>query len=409
MHFIYSAIYLVAMLVLLPFEYKKRPKELRGRWIREKFGLFDFDNSKSNKVVWLHAVSVGESLAAVPLIKDFKEKHRDISFVISTITDTGQKVAAERLTGIAKVIYMPFDLGFVLKRAIARFRPSLFVSMETEIWPGAFRAMKKAEVKVAIINGRISERSFSGYKKIRFFLKRVLENVDAFCMQDAVYAGRAIDVGASPERVIVTGNMKFDIRPPQARLSWADSIAGQVIVAGSTHRGEEELILNAYLRLKAELPSLNLILAPRHPERFDEVANLLRGVAFVRRSEISDRVSGSVILLDKIGELLGAYSLADIAVIGGSFIEHGGQNPLEAAYWSKPIVCGPHMENFPFTEEFFKDGGAIRVSEEGLYGTLKELLENPDKRISVGQKAKALSMKNTGAVERTIFALERLI
>jgi len=406
---IYSVLYRVVLFFLLPFEYLKRPKALRRRWLRERFGFIE---PSDRPTIWIHAVSVGEVNASVPFIKALKERFPSRGIVVSTITDTGQEIASKRLSDIARIIYLPFDIPSALKRAVKRINPIAFISVETEIWPNVFRVMKNSGSAIAVVNGRISEGSFNGYRKIRFFLKDVFRYIDIFCMQNNLYAGRITEIGADPERVMVTGNFKFDIGTEPSR--WDISFLGTTIIAGSTHRGEEDLILDTYIRLKKEFPSLCLILAPRHPERFDEVYNLSasKGVSVIRRSGLQGEsvAEGSVFLLDVMGELFSAYSKADIAIMGGSFIKHGGQNPLEPAFWEKPILCGPHMENFPFIEEFFKEGGAIRVNtSDALYEALRGLIKEPSKRVSIGKRAKALCMKNSGAIEKTIEALSNYI
>lgn len=409
MYQIYSVLYQVVLFFLLPFEYLKRPKALRRRWLRERFGFIEPSNKPT---IWVHAVSVGEVNASVPFIRALKERFPSRDIVVSTITDTGQEIASKKLSDIAKVIYLPFDIPFTLKRAALRINPIVFISVETEIWPNVFRVIKNLGLATAVVNGRISERSFNGYRKIRFFLKDVFSNVDIFCMQNNLYAERVTQIGADPKKVLVTGNFKFDIGTEPSR--WDISFSGTTIIAGSTHRGEEALILDTYIRLRKEFPTLCLILAPRHPERFDEVYNLSasKGVSAIRRSGYNKGAvdEGSVFLLDVMGELFSAYSKADIAIMGGSFIKHGGQNPLEPAFWEKPILCGPHMENFPFIEEFFKEGGAIRVkTSDDLYEALKGLIKEPSKGISIGKRAKELCLKNSGAIEKTIEALSNYI
>lgn len=410
---IYTFIYTLAVLFLFPFEYLKRPKALRKRWLREKWGKGAATPAIIHKKgpVFLHAVSVGEVIASVPFIKAFKDRHPETPIVVSTITDTGQKVASERLKGIAEVIYLPFDLPFAIRALISRLKPSAFITMETEIWPNLFRIMNENGIPVIILNGRISERSFKGYGKIKFLMESILKKVSLLCMQDEVYAGRVSELGANPKNIVVTGSFKFDINLSHEQLPWAGRITGPVVVAGSTHRGEEALMLSAYERLRGEFAGLNLILAPRHPERFDEVEELLKGsqTPYVRRSLPWDSVSGKAILLDTIGELSSVYAYADIAVIGGSFIEHGGQNPLEPACYGKPVVCGPHMENFPFMEDFYSAGAAIKAEKNGLYDVLKELLSSPEKRRSIGKAAKGLLEKNRGAVDKALKAVEGVI
>lgn len=411
MFFLYRLIYLLSVIILLPYEFLRRPKTLRKRWLKEKFGFIGVNAQPPS--IWLHAVSVGEVMASLTFIKAIKEQYPHLNIVVSTVTDTGQKVASERLKDMAETIYLPFDIKSALRRALKRLKPVLFITVETEIWPNIFRVMRSSGVPVVIVNGRISEASFRGYSRIRFFMERVLRNVDLFCMQEPAYAQRIIAIGARKDAVSVTGNFKFDLKASSQRPLWAEGIQGTVIIAGSTHKGEEDLILSVFMALKKDFPNLNLILAPRHPERFDEVEGLIKskGILYLRRSRISevqksDRVSGAVILLDTIGELFPAYSISDIAIMGGSFIEHGGQNPLEPAYWGKPVVAGPHMENFPFVEEFINKGAIISVDELTLYLHLKELLLDPEKRYAIGIRAKELCMEKTGAVQRTIKTLE---
>ncbi len=413
---LYTLIYALALSLLFPLEYLKRPKAQRKKWLREKLGYFN--RTSPSPSLWVHAVSVGEVAASAGFVKRLKEKYPNLRFVVSTITDTGQKVAGERLGGIAEIVYLPFDLKFALRQAIKRTRPCLFITVETELWPNAFRVMRENGIPCAVVNGRLSEGSFKGYKTARFFIKSVLRHVTLFCMQDSVYAGRLIELGADKAAVKVTGNFKFDLTPPATESPLKGVIAPPVILAGSTHSGEEELIADCFMKLRGEFPSLSLIIAPRHPERFNEVEGLLKskGLSPTQRSGVGGSapnmaggtapISGAVVLLDTVGELFSAYAACDVAVIGGSFIRHGGQNPLEPAYWGKAVVCGPHMENFPFMEEFLREGGAIGTTRAGLYETLRELLASKDKREAVGVKAKEFCAKNTGAVQRTIKEIE---
>lgn len=428
MFLIYSLIYVIVTVVLLPFEYLKRPKEVRQRWLREKFGFFNSQLPTHNsQLIWVHAVSMGEVISAVPFIKKLASGHPSAGIILSTITDTGQKVAGERLHGIAAVVYLPFDIGLIFKNVLKRLRPDLFITVETELWPNIFRTLEREGIPVVVVNGRISGGSFKGYNRVRGCMKEVLQGVDLFCMQENIYAERIKMLGAGRDRVKVTGNFKFDAPPPLNVPEWTGLLNGPVIVAGSTHRTEEDLITGVYQRLLDDFPDLNLIIAPRHPERFNEVEELMgkRGMECLKVSDIRKGQevrgkgefrnqnsklrtpnSGLVILLDAVGELASAYGAADIAVTGGSFIRHGGQNPLEPAFWGKPVVCGPHMENFPFMDEFYAAGGAKRVSNEELYGLLRDLLGSPDKRIEMGRKARAVYDLKAGAIKRTIGYLE---
>lgn len=398
------------MLLLLPFEYARRPQSIRARWLREKLGSPDsLQRVSGSKTIWIHAVSMGEVIASVRFIKELKAGYSSANIIISTVTDTGQEIARERLSDIAGIVYIPFDLGFILKRFLRNIRPDIFIAVETELWPNIFRTLRQNRIPILIMNGRISEKSFKGYRKIRFFMRHVISCVDMFCMQEPVYAERIKGLGAEDNRVKVIGNFKFDTRPPDKLPEWAALLKGQVIIAGSTHATEEELIIEAYLKLKAVFSELNLIIAPRHPERFREVEEIVKtkGLAYLTRSGLNKsafnaQFTGFVMVLDVVGELATAYGISDIAVMGGSFIQHGGQNPLEPACWGKPVVCGPHMENFTFIEDFYKKGGAIKTDAEGLYTTLSELLSSDEKRKRTGEIARSLYNEKSGSVNRAL-------
>jgi 3-deoxy-D-manno-octulosonic-acid transferase len=422
MYFLYSFIYIIAVIFLLPFEYFKRPKDIRKRWLKEKFGFFTkggqgLESTRAGGIIWVHAVSVGEVMAASPLLKSLKERYPSKSIILSTITDTGQKVANERTPEGATIVYLPFDIPSILKSVVKQVKPDILIVIETELWPNMFRVFKENGVPVILLNGRISENSFRGYRKVSFFMKKVLSCVDFFGMQDEEYAERIRSLGVNRDRIMNIGNFKFDTKPTAKIPEWTQKLKGPVITAGSTHEGEEEFITSVYLSLKKDFPDLNLILAPRHPERFQGVEDMLKakGIIFFKRSELSTLNSqlstfcSVIILLDTIGELSATYGISDIAVIGKSFKGYGGQNPLEPACWGKPIVCGPHMENFPVINDFFRMHAAIEVTEDGLYATLKELLDHPENAKEIGLRAQKLYRKNTGAVDRAMEIIERYI
>ncbi len=422
---IYSFLYSIALIFLLPFQYRKRPKQLRRRWLREKFGTSSPElqatgqTQGSAPTIWLHAVSVGEVMAALPLLLRLKEKFPSVTLLVSTITDTGQKVAAEKVPEGTQVLYLPFDLNFILRKALKNIQPSLFITMETELWPNLFFSLKRKKIPLIILNGRISDDSFRGYMKIRSFMKGIIGCVDLFGMQDSVYAERIRALGAPEAKVKVLGNFKFDTRPSENIPEWTKLLSPPVIIAGSTHKGEEEIVIAAYQKLKNDFPELNLIIAPRHPERFEEVKELVqsKNMPYIKRSKLQGLISdcerrtikGKIIILDAVGELASVYTASDIAIIGGSFIPHGGQNLLEPAYWAKPIICGPHMENFPFVKEFYEKGAALEAGELSLFSELKELLESPEKRTAIGNRAKELFNGKSGAVERAMGEIERFL
>jgi 3-deoxy-D-manno-octulosonic-acid transferase len=426
MYLLYSLIYIVALIFVLPVEYLKRPGHIRKKWLKEKFGFLDSDLFKSphppftkggqGGIIWIHAVSVGEVMAALPLLKRLREKYPSKNIILSTITDTGQKVARERKPEGTGVVYLPFDINPVINEVIKKVKPLILIIIETELWPNLIRSFRKNGIPVILLNGRISENSFRGYKRISLFMKRVLSNIDFFGMQGEEYADRIKNLGVSTGKVMNTGNFKFDSSPPSQIPLWTEKIKGPVITAGSTHDGEEEFIASVYFELKKDLPALNLIIAPRHPERFKGVEDMLRlkDMPFLKRSALNNNlpestVQGQIILLDTVGELSAIYGISDIAIIGKSFRGYGGQNPLEPAYWGKPIVCGPHMENFPVIRDFYTEGAAIEVREEELYSNLKELLLSPEKAGEIGSKAQELYRKNAGAVERSLKIVERFI
>jgi len=449
MYLLYSLIYTIAIIFLLPFEYFKRPKDIRKRWLREKFG---FLNSAfvphPSSLIWVHAVSVGEVMAALPMLKSLKKRYPSRGIILSTITDTGQKVAREGAPEDTIIVYLPFDIASILNTVLKKIKPEILIVIETELWPNLFRVFKENGIPVILFNGRISEGSFKGYKKVSFFMKRILSYVDFFGMQGEEYAERIISLGANKSRVKTLGNFKFDTRPPSQIPKWTKKIKGPVIIAGSTYEREEEFLTSVYLELKKDFPDLNLIIAPRHPERFKGVEDMLssKGISFIKRSAFSTQhlapqpppspsrgegegwgelsnsrhselseatdwqtIKGMIILLDTIGELSAVYGIADIAIIGKSFKGYGGQNPLEPAYWEKPILCGPHMENFPVIKDFYNAGAALEVNEEGLYAKLKELLRSPEKAKEIGSKAQELYRRNAGAVERAMEIIARYV
>jgi len=306
---------------------------------------------------------------------------------------------------------MPFDLRLFLNRAIRHLSPRIFMTMETELWPNLFGAMKEAGIPVFIFNGRISDRSFPRYKKVKFFLEKLFGTVAIVGVQTMQDAERFREMGMDEEKVLVTGNLKFDIQGTLKAPDWVSSLKGRNIVAGSTHEGEEEVIIETYHKLRSGNEPINLILAPRHPQRFPDVEKLLhrKGMDFIRRSALSGQSrehENVIIMVDTLGELAGLYSVADVCIIGGSFVPVGGHNLFEAAYWSKPIICGPHMNNFPLTKDF-EQNNAVRISDKGaLYDIVTELLGSPELRRTMGQNAYRLFLENSGSAEKAMHILE---
>ncbi len=323
--------------------------------------------------IWLHAVSVGEVLAARPLVAELKTRYPRLKLFLSTTTVTGQRLARERVPQADAVFYFPFDVPWVVRRTLDLLQPRLFVMMETEIWPHLLRECRARGVRTLLANGRISARSYPRYRLARGFFARVLADVDRCCMQTEESARRIIDIGAAPERVVVTGSLKFDslgqaasgmlprgedrvlrfFRLPDSRL---------VLVAASTLRGEEGPVLQAFHRLRTAYPGALLIIAPRHPERFKEAEQLARDEGFrvVRRSDlpIDAEPRADVVILDSIGELARLFQVATLVFVGGSLVDAGGHNILEPAAFGKPIVVGPSMHNFTEIADTFLAAGA---------------------------------------------------
>ncbi len=423
MIYIYYLIYLISLIILFPLEYFKRPSELRKRWLMERMGRYTEDvksrwdteqkteEEKSKTVIWVHAVSVGEVISVIPLIKRlYKDITRNI--ILSTVTDTGQEVARQRMSEGIDVVYAPFDLPFTINRLIGYKNPALLIIVETEIWPGIIFKSSDQDIPIMILNGRISDKSFKRYKKIVFFMRDVLKRIAFFGMQNQTYSGRIIEMGAEEDKVEVLGNLKFDTDIRSDIPEWTLTLKRPVIVAGSTHENEEEIILDAFKRLKKDYASLTLLLAPRHPERCKDIERLIKRkeLQYIKRSQIQNsEFNPHIILLDTVGELSSVYGVADICIIGGSFVPKGGQNLLEPASWGKPIVCGPNMYNFPMTDEFIESGAAYSITAEGLFNNLKLLLSDGKTRSEMGSKAKELFKKNSGAIDRAMNEIRKVL
>lgn len=393
--------------------------------LRQRLGRlpvsFNLDGEPS---IWIHAVSVGEVLAARPVVTALRERHPELRVFLSTTTLAGQQLARRQVQEADGVFFFPFDFARVVRRVLDVVRPRLFVMLESEIWPNVLRECRRRGVKTAIVNGRISSRSFPRYRVARPFFRRVLGDIDRFCMQDDESARRVIELGADPARVTVTGSLKFD-----AAAATAVGVRGRdrslrffrvapdrpVIVAGSTMRGEEAVVLRAFRRVKATAADALLVLAPRHAERFDEAVHAARGEGFatVRRSDlaIDDEPRADVVVLDTIGELAQLYQIATVAFVGGSLVPTGGHNILEPAVFGRPIVFGPSMTNFEeIARQFLSRGAVVQVhSERQFEDTLVELLADPVRRASLGAAARALVDANRGARDRTLETLERLL
>ena len=423
---------------MLPLFLLRREKYASG--FRQRLGNYPQFQHDDRKVIWLHCVSVGETNAARPLVDAIVSNFSDHRLVVSTTTKTGQDLAQKAFAGKAvAVFYFPFDWKFSVCKAIENYRPSLVLLMETEIWPRFIREAKLIGSKVVIVNGRLSEKSSKRYALAGPLIKSVLGKVDLALMQAENDAGRIASLGLDRARMQTTGNLKFDLElngDDEAITRDLDDrfkISGHrpLIIAASTHDQEERWMLEAFCSLAAGGPTKpRLLIAPRHPERFDAVAKLVRDFRneptsewtrykFVRRSDTAstDDANADIILLDSIGELRAAYSLAEIVVVGGSMIPHGGQSILEPASAGKAIVTGHHTHNFEDVLRTFRGNNAViqlpaktgdQLVDE-LFLSLSDLMESDQQRKALGRNAAAVMKANRGATARTIEALAQLL
>jgi 3-deoxy-D-manno-octulosonic-acid transferase len=425
MYAVYSVLIVTFFLVMSPYlawqalRYRKYIGSLRQR-----FGYlpvsFNLDGDES---IWIHAVSVGEVLTARAILPQLRERYPRLKLFLSTTTMTGQQIARNKFQYVDEVCYFPFDLGFVVSRTLRLVKPKLFIMMETEIWPNLLRACRRAGVKTVLVNGRISSRSYPRYRIARPFFRRVLAQVDRFCMQGEESARRIIEMGADPEKVVVTGSLKFDsLELPGAPDRGRNRVLRYfrlapdrpVIIAASTLKGEEGPVLDAFRHVRARLPQALLIIAARKPERFGEVEQMARqaGWDVARRSEL--RVDAEprhdVVVLDTLGELAQLYQVATVVFVGGSLVDQGGHNILEPAVFGKPIVFGPYMENFAeIARAFVEHEAAIQIrSARELPDVVLGLLNDPVRRAGLGAAARALVEANRGARGKTMTAIAKV-
>ncbi len=429
MYVVYSVLIVTFFLVMSPYlawqavRYRKYIGSLRQR-----FGYLPISfNLDAEESIWIHAVSVGEVLTARALLPELRERYPRYRLHLSTTTMTGQQIARNSLQYVDEVFYFPFDLRFIVNRTLRLVKPKLFVMMETEIWPNLLRACRQAGVRTALVNGRISSRSYPRYRLARPFFRRVLANVDRFCMQSEESARRIIDMGADPERVVVTGSLKFDSLDLSGTAPGADRGRNRVlryfripsdrpvIIAASTLKGEEEPVFEAFQRIRARVPDTLLIIAPRKPERFDEVEQIARrgGWRVGRRSElpVDAEPRQDVVVLDTIGELAQLYQVATAVFVGGSLVDQGGHNIIEPAVFGKAIVFGPYMQNFAeIARAFVENDAAIQIrTPRELEHALLGLLNDPVRRARLGAAARALVEANRGARGKTMAAIAKLL
>jgi 3-deoxy-D-manno-octulosonic-acid transferase len=427
MYWIYRFLTILSMAVLAPYYALRGWRRREPRALGERFGSLPpgmgarAQAAAGDRGIWIHAVSVGEALAAGPLVEGLKRRMPGRAVYVSTTTETGQRVARERLQGADAVFYFPLDWVFAVRRALRFMHPAAVVVMETEIWPNFLREASKLGIPVVFANARISERAFARYQRWRFlvleFYAEALDYARLFLAQTQLDAERLRAMGAHPERVEVVGNLKFDGEPASlgAFGAWLrEQAAGEerwpLLVAGSVVAQEEDAVLAAYDIVQRRWRRALLVLAPRKPDRFDAAAELIEaaGWRLARRSGMDFAApldeNTDVILLDSIGELAGLYSIADAVFVGGSLVAAGGHNILEPAWFARPPVFGNSMENFrEMADQFLAAHAAVEVSSGPMLGKVwAQLIEDPARRERMGQAAQKVCARNRGATERCL-------
>lgn len=413
--YLYNLIFTLFLLFYIPFLFLK---SLFQKSLREvlKERLAFYPSLSPSGPIWIHAASMGEVLCSLPLIRKMKEEFNSIRIVLTTMTQAGKETAKKNLTEVDRILYFPFDHPVILKRAFHTLSPSLLLIAETELWPNLLRLCGEKKIPVLLFNGRISQKSFRRYRYLKSLFKDPLRSISLFLMQTEEDRRRIIEMGVPVEKTRVTGNLKFDqtiSSPDQKKESEDQSLlflkSVPLWIAGSTHPGEEEILLRLFKRLKESHPSLFLLLAPRHLNRLEEVERILKreDLSWVRKTALQAREGKEreeVILLDTLGELKTLYQYGTIVFIGGSLVPVGGHNPLEPLFFKKCVLFGPHMFNFMEISRRLVDfGGAIQVKdEEELAFQLNDFLRDEQKRKEVGERGFQFVQMHRGATERTM-------
>jgi 3-deoxy-D-manno-octulosonic-acid transferase len=414
MRYLYSALfYLLLPLVVLRMLWRSRQAPAYRRRLAERFGVFDREPDQ-RPVIWVHAVSVGETLAAAPLIEDLLRIYPDHAMVVTTTTPTGSERVQALFGDRVFHVYAPWDLPGAVRRFLTKIRPRLLLIMETELWPNMIHYSHGADSRILLANARLSARSARGYARLSALTRPMLRQLDTVACQNSVDGQRFLELGLPTAALHITGSIKFDLELDQALLERAEQLRASlgapgrpVLVVASTHPGEDERALEAFARVREVAGDCLLVLVPRHPERFDDVYALCQraGWQVVRRSTGADPGPSTDILLgDTMGELLLLLGAASIAVIGGSLVERGGHNVLEPAAWGVPVVTGPHMFNFAQISELLTAAGAMLMLDDpdSLADSLLELLQDPARCRQMAEAGRRVVADNRGAKQRLL-------
>jgi 3-deoxy-D-manno-octulosonic-acid transferase len=416
---IYSLLfYLLTPLILLRLLWRgQKAPEYRQRWA-ERFGFVPTIES-GRQVIWVHSVSVGETLAAVPMIKQLQARYPDALLAVTTMTPTGSARVKEALGSSVYHVYAPYDLPDVLHRFLNRIHPDVLVIMETELWPNLVHRCRGRNIPVVVANARLSEKSAGGYRKFSALALPMLQRINCIAAQHQDDGERFLRLGLSEHQLVVTGNIKFDLslddeikaRAQSLKAQWQGGSKRPVLLAASTHRGEDEIILDSFERVRLSFPELLLVLVPRHPERFDEVFQCCsnRGLQVVRRSSaVPPSLGDQVLLGDTMGELLLFFGACDIAFVGGSLVPVGGHNLIEPAAWKVPVLSGPHLFNFSEASRLLSEAKGMAICEGAdiIAHQVTELLQNPASAAQMGAAAKLVADNNRGALDQLLDIIE---
>lgn len=422
MFIIYSFIYLLLFILALPFYILIR--KLKGKApirILERLGFRLPEVKIKTKPVWIHAVSVGEVMATRPLIIQMKKDHPGVPIIMSVTTETGWNTAASMYKDEVQLIHFPFDFRFSVRRYLKSVNPALVIIMETELWPRFCLETKERGISLMLVNGRISETSFPQYMRMRFFFRKILRCFSVMIVQTSLYKDRIIKIGAEPMRIKIAPSLKYHVSNFETDPQKVKNLTGKlglgrknlIITAGSTHEGEEDIILSVYKKLLKNHPDIKLMIAPRRPQRFAQVEALIikSGLTHAKLGNPIAMNDRNIILIDRMGELKNCYSISDIVFVGGSLIPHGGQNLLEAAAFSVPVIFGPYIYNFTETADMLlNSGGGFMVKNESeLFNTVQYLLENPAERETAGKAARSVIDHNQGGLAIVMSEISKLL
>ncbi len=420
MYGLYSLLLFFSLVVYFPVYFVKS-RILRGESLRfrQRCGFSLKKKPSRKKSIWLHAVSVGEVLSLQNLIEQIKQKHPDWIVYFSCLTDAGFRVAREKLATVDDIFFVPLDFRIIVKKFFRHLKPDVFVLAESEFWPNLLREAGRKTNGVLLVNGRISHRSYRRYRKIRLLVNRILSHINLFLVQTQRDKEMLEKIGVDPRFVQIAGNLKAEIELPvpeqpeikALRASLNIPEGAKVIVTGSVRKGEEEILVESFSRAREKNREILLILAPRHPDRSNEVEKICQRypLNIQRRTGIRPGTEWDILILDTLGELAKIYALSDVAFVGGSLVSWGGHNLLEPAYYAKPVFFGPHMDNFAHLAEIFVETGAARIVRNAADLVNVFSLQNETEYVEMGKKAKSTLQSLQGATEKTVRAIEDLM